>query len=596
MRKVGSRGRWMPALLAGVALVVGPAAAHGQSTAYLDFDDFTEELRSVVNGSDLAEMRSLGSSREGREIWLVEIASRSGAALEDRPAVLVVGNLSGDHVVGSHLALEAVRYLVSTGAQEAALDEHVIYVVPRLNPDGAETMFEGAATGRTVNAFAYDADNDGRVDEDGPRDLDGDGVVALMRMLDPAGSFRIHDDDPRLLVRADPAQGERGTHSVYLEGTDADGDGYIGEDGVGGVDLDRNFQHEYPYWEADAGLFMVSEPESRALMDFVIGHRNVAAVLTFGHSDNLMSPPTASGTLAGPVSVELDGFASESFDGMFGEGVYGVPRPQGGLQLRGAQPGRDNDPSSGRRPEVNVNRSDVEYFSRVAEAYEDATGVSGVALNRTARGAFFQYGYFHYGVPSFTTPGWAVAEAEDGASGDAGLVDAFEADGLDVFVPWRAYEHPDLGSVEIGGFRPYALTNPPASRLPELGSAQGAFIARLSSMLPRVRIADISAESHGGGVFTITADVVNEGYFPSAMQHGVSSRSVDPVLVQIQVDPDDILTGAAKSHMIPKLDGSGSRERVSWVIRASSGSDVEVYVRAEKGGRDTATIRLGGDR
>ena len=52
---------------------------------------------------------------------------------------------------------------------------------------------------------------------------------------------------------------------------------------------------------------------------------------------------------------------------------------------------------------------------------------------------------------------------------------------------------PELGTVEIGGFRPYAVTNPPASELPELGEAHGRFVARVSSMLSRVRIAETEA-------------------------------------------------------------------------------------------------------
>ena len=76
MRIDGYRGRWAVAVSVVVALVAAPIATAGQTAAYLDFDDFTDELRSVVNGSDLAEMRSLGESHEGREIWLVEIADR----------------------------------------------------------------------------------------------------------------------------------------------------------------------------------------------------------------------------------------------------------------------------------------------------------------------------------------------------------------------------------------------------------------------------------------------------------------------------------------------------------------------------------------
>ena len=81
-------------------------------------------------------------------------------------------------------------------------------------------------------------------------------------MIDPA--------DERALKRADATKGESGAYKVYFEGIDNDGDGFINEDGPGGVDLNRNFQHAYPYWQGDAGPHMVSEVETRAIMDFAI--------------------------------------------------------------------------------------------------------------------------------------------------------------------------------------------------------------------------------------------------------------------------------------------------------------------------------------
>lgn len=585
------------AVFVGMAFAVVPTVLAGQAPSYMPYDGLTDALEDVVEASELASMRSIGTSLEGREIWLVEIADADGPPTDERPGVLVVGNLSGDHLTGSHLALEVVRHLTGPGSAEADLDEHVIYVVPRLNPDAAEAMFAGVAHGRRVNARPHDDDNDGRTDEDAPDDVNGDGVVTVMRVADPAGEYRVDADDPRVMHRVDRSKGERGTHTLYREGVDDDGDGYLNEDGPGGVDLDRNFQHEYPYWEADAGTHMVSEPESRALMDFVIGRRNIAAIVTFGHSDNLVTPPDARGALADPLMPALTAFADDSFEGMFDQGVYPVPRQQGGLDLRGAQPGRDNDPSSGRRPATTVNGEDLEYFQAVSDAYGEATGISRVPLNRAARGAFFQYGYYQFGVPSFSTPGWGLPEVEDGPEpGDAAILAGFDAADIDAFVDWSPAEHPELGPVEVGGFHPYASVNAPPAELAELGAAHGDFIARLSSMLPRVRLAEVTSEDHGGGVFTVSAVVTNEGYLPSALEHGVVSRSVDPVLVQIQVPEEQIVTGAAKSYRIPKLEGSGARERISWVIRGSPGASVEVRVRSGKGGTDTRTVRLGGDR
>ena len=621
-----------------------PESGSAQTTSYLDFDDLTREVRSLVDGSDLARMSEAGTSIEGREIWVVEIADRSGPPLEDRPALLVVANLEGDHVVGSALALETIRYLLDGAAADSAimsnLRERVIYVFPRVNPDGAEAMFASPMWERTRNGRPYDDDNDGRIDEDPLEDLNGDGLITVMRVADPAGQYMIDPADGRLMKRADPGKGERGAYTLYWEGVDSDGDGFLNEDGPGGVDLDRNFQHNYPYWERDAGPHMVSEPESRALMDFVIAHRNIGAILTFGTSDNLVTPPDSRGGLADASALDLPAFAAASNAEAFETGVFGERRQPGfgfgfgfrfqqGSGLRGAQPGRDNDPGSGRRPATTVNSDDLEYFKSVSEAYRSITGIESLGLHRTPRGAFFQYGYFQYGVPSFSTPGWGLPSAEAGEEGepqaaeappgarpaggarpgggrrpqqaggaggepgaDARILAAMDSAGIDAFVEWSAYDHPSLGAVEIGGFRPYATSNPPAADLSELGRAHGQFVVRLAGMLARVRIVETEVTAHGGGIYTVAAEVENSGYFPTSLAQGGVSRSVQPTTVQIQIAPEDLITGDDKTSTIQRLDGSHGREHFEWVIRGREGTRVEITVRAQKGGSDSASVTL----
>jgi hypothetical protein len=633
-----------------------PVMGHAQATSYLDFDDLTSELRSLVNGSDVAQMSSAGESLEGREIWVVEIANRSGKPLGERPAVLVVGNLEGNHLVGSALALETIRYFVDGagdgGAIDAILNDQVIYVFPRANPDGAEAMFASAKAERMKNARPFDDDNDGRVDEDGPEDLNGDGFITVMRVPDASGDYMIDPENVRLMKRADAKKGEEGAYAIYWEGTDSDGDGFYNEDAAGGVDLNRNFQHEYPYWEHDAGRYMVSEPGSRALMDFAIAHRNIGAILAFGLTDNLVTPPDSRGNLADATVLDLPAFADASNATVFEVGVFQARRPSGfggffgfgpfggGSGFRGAQLGRDNDPSAGRRPATTVNSADLEYFKTVSEAYKSITGITSVGIHRRPAGAFFQFGYFQYGVPSFSTPGWALPSAEaaeedsagapgaqaadpgarpagdaarpaggaarpgggrqrpggagaGGSSGlDAKLLSALDSAGIDAFAEWSPYSHPTLGAVEIGGFLPYATTNPPAADLAELGQKHGQFVARLAGMLPRVTIVETEVTAHGGGLFTVAVEVENSGYFPTSLRHGVVSRSVQPTTVQIQVPPENVITGAAKTSTVQALDGSKSRERFEWVIQGSDGASVEITVRAQKGGTDSATVTL----
>lgn len=585
------RGRSAPAaLLALAAAVVGPAPGQAQVAEYLDHDAFTGELRAVVNASDAASVRSIATSPEGRDVWMVELALPGDLDPSDRPALLVVGTLSGDHVVGSHLALEAVRHITaaaSTDEGRTLLSEHTIYVVPRANPDGAEAMFASTRWNRSVNGTSIDDDNDGRFDEDGPDDLNGDGMITLMRVVDPEGDFMVDPDNPRLMKRADAAAGESGTHTLYLEGRDDDGDGWYNEDGIGGVDLDRNFQHAYPYYQRGAGKNMVSEAASRALVDFAVANRNIAAVLTYGHSDNLVTPPNARGELGGIAASDLYLFAMESLDGILDTGVFSS-RPdnvQGGLQLRGAQLGADNNPNSGRRPAMTVDGDDIEYFASVSSRYREITGLESVGVNRPAEGMFFQYGYFQYGVPSFSTQGWAPEGEGDSAD------ERLAASGAE-FVEWASVTHPTLGEVEVGGFAPHAMTNPPAADLPALGERQGEFVMALAGMLPQVRIVETEVTAHGGGLYTVDAVIENAGYFPSSLRHGQVARSVDPVLVQIGVDSDDIVTGDSKSATVSQLEGSGNRARFSWMVRGSDGQSVEIRVRAQKGGLDSTTVTL----
>ncbi|MCG8468451.1 MAG: M14 family metallopeptidase [Gemmatimonadetes bacterium] len=611
MLQIERRAALRPLVGMFAVLLTTPAVALAQGR-YLDHAGLTAELRAIASASAAVSLSSIGTTIEGREIWVLELADPGGAPPADRPAVLVVGNLAGDHLVGSSHAIEIARYLTAGGDEaRAVLADQAVYIVPRLNPDGAERMFESVRAGRRGNARPFDDDNDGRIDEDGPDDLNGDGYITVMRVPDANGTYMIDPDDPRLMKKADPRAGESGTHTIYWEGVDANGDGFIAEDGPGGVDLDRNFQHAYPYYAAHAGPHMVSENESRALMDFVIAHRNIGAILTFGHTDNLVTAPSASGELADPATLDLVSYAGVPNEEALERGVY--PRSsRGGFgfgfgfgggagELRGAQPGRDNDPESGRRPSTTVHGDDIEYFKAASEAYREITGIERVGVNREAEGAFFQYGYFQFGVPSFSTQGWALPETDDeeeapGGSGDrsfdARLLAGLGGAGIEVFAPWTTYAHPTLGDVEIGGFLPYVTRNPPATELAELERRHGEFVVRLAGMLPRVRIVGTEVTSHDGDVFTVEVEIENAGYLPTSLQHGVVSRAVQPTTVQIQIDPGDVITGGTKTMQIRQLAGSGSRERFTWVIRGRAGSQVEIRVRSQKGGSDSATVTL----
>jgi hypothetical protein len=164
---------------------------------------------------------------------------------------------------------------------------------------------------------------------------------------------------------------------------------------------------------------------------------------------------------------------------------------------------------------------------------------------------------------------------------------------VEAFADWTPFQHPELGEVEIGGFLPYMTQNPPASQVAELGEKHGEFLTELAGMLPRVRFAETKVTAHGGGVFTVAVEVENTGFLPTSLQHGTRARAVRSTFVQIQIDDDDILSGAQKTTNVEVLSGSGTRsETVTWVIQGREGASIEIKLQSQKAGRDTATVTL----
>jgi len=653
--RVGRASARATALLAIIGwLAVAPTGA-ADTTKYHTHAELSAALKTLATAyPSLATLVSIGKSAEGRDIWAIEIANTSGTPVDQRPGLLIAANFEGDHVVGSELAVYLADYLLTSYATDAAvkqrLDNHVFYIVPRVNPDGAELMFAPVKTGRRTNGTKFDADNDGRIDEDGPEDLNKDGFITVMRVKDPKGPYMMHPDDARLMKRADPAKGETGGYAIYWEGTDKDGDGFIAEDGPGGTDINRNFMHQYPYYQTDSGRYMVSESETRAMLDYVLKHRNIAAMLTFGESDNLIS---ARAGAANPINL-LD-FAERSVvnarrvgifadvSGGFGRGGRGG----GGGGGRGEQPaaaataGRGG--GGGAIAATTVNAGDAEYINAIVAKYRELTGLRNAGYTRAPAGAFYEYGYFQYGIPSFSTPGWGLpgagrpagagapgGDAGRGGAAPAGMTagaaagagrgrggagggmmaggggsEADFAEGIDLrllqwmdgekidgFVKWMPFKHPTLGDVEIGGFKPYTTTNPPVAKIADLGASHAKFVLYLTSIFAKVKIAKVEATALGGGIYRIKADVENTGYLPTTMAQGVVARSVKPIMVQLGVPPDSIITGNEKTNSINTLAGTGTRQSFEWVIKGKPAQAITLKVVSQKSGTDTTTITL----
>lgn len=662
------------------------------STKYHNYVELSAALQNLANANKtLVKLESLGKTLEKRDIWMLQVANPGGVPAAERPGVLVAANFEADHVFGSELAFFLADYLVKNSGSNAnvkqRLDHFVFYIIPRVNPDGAEFMWAPLKWERRTNKRPFDDDNDGRLDEDGPEDLNKDGVITVMRVKDPNGAYIVDPEEPRLMKKADPKKGEKGEYALYWEGIDNDGDGFINEDGPGGVNINRNFMHEYPYYKAEAGRYMVSELETQAILEFMVKHRNVGAILTFGESDNLITAPAASGTLAGARGMDLETFAGASIAGANKTGIFaaaptfafgrGGPRGGGGGEMmiseellqalmaagggqfimggggggqRAQQPSQQ--PTSaraqmpGRSAATAYTSNDVDYLRTISAKYVELTGIRQTLLNTKPEGAFFSYGYFQFGVPSFSTPGWGLAEAQRGGSmpgmgmapgaggqgqlaqmgamgqrgggagttgqramgtgmsfgGAAGTADSqgidrqllqwMDKEKVDGFAAWTKVKHPEIGEVEVGGFKPYVFVNPPAAKIAEMGKSHAEFALYLPTVFPAVKIAVLDAVGQGGGLYRIKAEVENAGFLPTALSQAVTARSVKPTVVQLQIAPESIISGNQKTSFIQGLSGSGGRMKFDWLIKARSGDSLELKVVSQKGGSDKRAVVL----
>ncbi len=522
--------------------------------------DVASALRDVASGGRVS-LETIGTSAQGREL----VMARVGDPASGR-GVLVVAGLHPHHGVGVETAVGVIR---SLEGMEGDLDDAVVYVLPLANPDGFEWLArEGtplAAFGGTVSPD--DADRDGRVDEDGPVDLNGDGVVSLMRVEMPAawtGLHATHIEDPELtgfMREADVGDGETARYAVLPESEDADGDGRFGEDGPFGVSPDRNFPYQWPEFEDDAGPYQLSTPEALALATWLMAHPEVRVVVTYGPHDTLAGVPTV-----------------------------------GKYDQTGAVP-------------LGIEQGDEAVYKAVGARFRELTGITEAGATPSNAGSFHGWAYGHLGLHSFATPVWVrpdrmkQPESEEDAEASDDAEDGAEAPGADGpwappkgvsdeaawwsylrevragdgIVEWSPFEHPQLGPVEIGGVVPGHRFDVPEGELPGLIDGQAAFVGELVSSLARVE-EDIEVASLGGGLWRVDLRVRNAGRLPTRSAMGSKARREPPMVFVMDV-PDDRLVSGDRLQRIDRLEGYGDARDLSWIVRGGSDDSVQMRVR-----------------
>ena len=556
-----------------------------------EFDQFYKhtELTSLLKGfaearPDLLELRELGRSHEGRPIWLLVITRKSTGIDDDKPAFWVDGNIHAAELTASTACLYWLDQLVRQDGKDTQVTEllstRVIYLVPRLNPDGAELAMAERPRHIRSSTRRYPWD-EAPVDGLTVEDMDGDGRILMMRIQDPHGGWKVNAEEPRLLTPRLPGEFGGVYYRVIPEGSLQHFDGITIKPNpdVEGLDLNRNFPAHWrqEFEQLGAGPYPTSEPEVRAMVDFIVKHANIGAAVSFH---------THSGVILRPMGTQSD-------TDMTPEDLWMYKRLSDiGSKLTGY-------------PAVS-SFHDFKYHPK-----EIITGTQ-------------DWVYEHLGALFWTVEIWAPNK-------EAGITDydwihwyrdhppeddikllkwSDEQCGGQAHVDWYPFVHPDLGAVELGGWDRMNFWRNPPPHLREREAARfPAWLNSIGLTLPKLELLSASAEPLGENRWRIKMAVSNAGYLPSYVtKRAIDRKTARPCIFELTLPKGaELLMGKLRVEG-PQLEGhappnsmqaflpnktlTGDRAMSEWIIRAPAGSVVSLSAHAGRAGRVRTTLDL----
>lgn len=507
------------------------------------------ERMSALRAYPRTSVITIGKSAGGRDLWAVTIGE--GAGKDERPALAVIAGADGRRLYTVELALRLAERLAKAAEDSVKqlLSQYTVYVLPCINPDAVDAYFQKPSLLTSRNAQAIDDDKDGRTDEDGPDDLDGDNLLTFMRVAAGDGRLVEHPSDPRVLVPFKPnvhaTDAKRFT--VYSEGKDDDKDGLFNEDGAGGVNLNRHFTYAYPWFKADAGLSPMHSAEAAAVADFLFARFNVAAVLVYGADDNMSEP------------------------------WKGAEKPKPGEIIK-------TPPTK-----------DAAVYKTISEMYNQVVKPSkGVEYDTLpAAGDVSRWAYFHYGRWTFAVNPWKFVFDKSMEKEDFSYKLLKWAEGMgysDYFVPYKTVSHPDFPNrtVETGGILPVYLYNPPYSALDTVSKKQENFALAALGSLPKLEPADETRKTLTPGTTEYSLTVRNAGKLPALTEIASNFQYVKLPAYRWEGKELNFSSGTRRGTF-GSLD-PGESQKMTWIITGKGTASVRIG--APQAGSFTRNITL----
>ena len=552
---------------------------------FYKYDELTSILKTWAEEKpNLFHLSSIGRSYEGRDIWLATVTNFTTGPDIEKPALWIDANIHAVEVTGCTAALHLIaKLLAEHGPNETvtrALDTRAFYIVPRLNPDGAELALADRPRfiRSSVRPYPRLDQQDGLLEED----IDGDGRILMMRVRDPNGAWKPCSADLRLLIPRDPldAPGSGEFYRLLPEGTLRNYDGVTIKSAppLEGLDLNRNYPMEWAT-EGDqkgAGPYPASEPEVRAMVQVVVERPNITGYITYH---------TMSGVHLRPYSTHPDD---------------DLPVP------------------------------DLRAYKLIGDWATKFTGYPAKSVfhdfkyepKSVIHGGSDDWMYDHVGVYAWTTEFWSP-QRQIGLK-DYHFIEWFrdhpveddlkllkwsdETLGGKGYINWYPFQHPQLGPVELGGWDGmYCWSNPPPECLEKEIAPHADFAIFHVLISPQLEVHSLEVKPLGEGAYHVRLVLCNTGWLPTNItQKAVDRKAVRPIEVDLTLPEGAALIGGEKRVEAGQLEGrfqkrsilwssaddTTDRVKVEWVIAAPRGGTLQIKARHARAGTIRREVEL----
>lgn len=467
---------------------------------YYNYSELTEQLKYYSETyPQYFKFESIGITQEQRDIWQISLTNFKTGNATEKPAFLIDANMHASEISGTQVCLFTIHELLgqiqSNQQYQLLLDKICLFIIPRVCPDGAEYYLR---TNHEIRSSLEKWPNHESINQFQQIDVNGDQQILTMRKKDSAGSFKISDQNKQLMIqrRHDDFENpdvESSYYTLYPEGRFADlkttmkdyfKENYTAERGL---DLNRQFPSNYrPEGEQlGSGPYPGYVQESKCLIEFISAQPRI-----FGH-------------------LNLHTY--------------------GGLILR--------SPSG--YAEDKVSQQDLIVLNHMKNRAVEVSGYYGVNTYKEFRynerdvntGTLCDWTFEHRGIFSSVIEIW----------------DVWKAAGLEVkdhvnryFYPteneltkiynwakklfptnyfyseWKEFKHPQLGDVEIGGWRKERIfRNPPEKFLEKECEKVFKIILSQIQATPLVTIKSKKVKKLSPGTFLVSVIYKNSGFLPT---------------------------------------------------------------------------------